>query len=410
MAQLKRLHVVRPNAMIRSLIVFLIAITPLTNVMDILSLFNKGGGSVMGVKVAKDALCLVLMGLGTMAVAVRRRCYVGAAYLLLMGTAVISLVATLQQEMDPYLLAAGMRWLIPLALFPFVYGAADLSLQKRVARVMVALFFLALALQVLQLFFSSGLYGLSVSGLSLRNPGFYLIPSSMAMFTMLTLFYAQHFLEGRRLKRAVIYLLGPVSILLTASGTGVLALLVFYFVTWYCTTRHKSVVILLFLFLAAAVLVVLPVLAQRSDVYSSIMTRGEIFADIFRTERLLFSDGFGTATNTAVSLVSYLGTSDAAAFIADSTLTSLVGNTGALSMVLFLLFFLRPARRTLCSLHFLAIYVMFMITVIVFELAPANILLVVNLAFFYKARKGAALAPSPAAVPDAASPACPAAF
>lgn len=96
--------------------------------------------------------------------------------------------------------ASGIRWLIPFLVF-FFLKKFDLKFYINLTRLMELVLLIGLALQVYQLFFMEGIYGQFASGLSLRNPGIFLLPSSMACYTMVTLLFTFYFEESQFRKK-----------------------------------------------------------------------------------------------------------------------------------------------------------------------------------------------------------------
>jgi len=101
-----------------------------------------------------------------------------------------------------------------------------------------------------------------------------------------------------------------------------------------------------------------------------------------RINNIFLSDNFGGATNTT-ALINLAAPEKKDVIIADSTVASILYNAGGLSLILFAVLILSFLKLESIYLHFWSIYLLFMITTIIFETFPANLIFTVNLAYFY---------------------------
>ncbi|MFA5097267.1 MAG: hypothetical protein WC490_01405 [Candidatus Margulisiibacteriota bacterium] len=277
----------------------------------------------------------------------------------------------------------GARWILPLLTLFFVYKYIDERFQETLTRLLLWLFLFAFVLQVWELFHLKTWFGPGFMGLSLRNPGFFIAPTLMAVFALLTMYYTYHFVKNSFIKNGVVYLLGPASVILAASGTGLISLMLFYFVNLYCFTRQKMLILILSVLIMFSGVIMLPTLTNRGDIYKSFYARVGIMGDSIGFQNLVLSQKFGMASNVASTAKRMSTDDDGASFVADSTVTSIAYNSGLFSLVLFFSFALGLFLKRQICFHLWAIYLPFMMTNILFESFPANLLFVVNMAYFY---------------------------
>lgn len=373
-----------------NLIILGIILTPAFGSLEVLALISGMLNSQsealtpVYVKILKDVVFAAIILIGIVEVCVRRSFILNIPYAAFISLAVYSALMSLYFK-ELIIIAAGFRWILPVLIFPFIYRSIGTDLQNRIAKWMIILFFFGLLMQITQLFLIKGWYGLNSFGLSKRNPGFYLIPSSMACFSALTAYYAYFYHTGLFLRRSIVFVLAPVSIILTASATGVIALVLFWFYLFFCRVKQKLPVIITIVVMFIVLLALMPFLTDRDDIYLSVLERGYMLADVVSPKNILASHDFGDATNTGVLLSTSNSDAETTSFVADSTVTSIIYNTGMASFILFGYFIYHSLRNTSnkANISFFLLVLPFFSTIVLFELFPANLLLMVNIAFFY---------------------------
>lgn len=399
----------KPTSLIQGVLLTLLALTPIFSVMEVFALFQgtlKSQAEALtptAVKVIRDIGWMLVVVLGLASILMRRRVpahFVVAAALIVLG----AYAAIVMLPQSPYLVAAGLRWLLPIAMTFFLLGQVDETFFYRAHKIMRVLLVLHLCVQFGQFFFASGWYGKNALGFAARSPGFFLIPNTGAFFTVLCFFLAQ-FYSRSALEKAVLTFLSMLSIALTASGTGYL---VFMLVLTLCMMgqRYIRVALPVMLVAAAVAFPFVMVLTGRGADYVDVSfgSRVELFLDAFENGTFL-PTYFGIGTNTGVLLSKSLDL-PLQAQIVDSTLTSVLINFGFLGFTLFL------AGLTLwvaCVLWlnklelyvFTIIFVCFGIVVIVPECYPANLLFAAFMAHYLHRYVHVA---SRASGPDDASP------
>lgn len=275
-------------------------------------------------------------------------------------------------------IAAGFRWLLPF-IFYLTLRSQEKSFYVKISRLLSFILVVGLLLQMFQYFYMDGIYGLDDFGFSVRNPGYYLIPSSMAALAMSTLYFVVRH-ESWRPLRAVIYISALLSIILTASGTGFISFSLF---TLFYFGRAGGFRLKIFwaVAISLAVLAFLPALTNRENILSSLLTRVEIFVSHADVLKLIFSNGFGVGTNSLINLRPDLLDSGGA-IIADSMLSSSIINLGVLFLCVSVYeIFVKPMKNIGRDvLLYISSFLPFYLTVVLFELFPVNILMFVALA------------------------------
>ncbi|MHC4153367.1 MAG: hypothetical protein ACYST6_00355 [Planctomycetota bacterium] len=380
------------NGLCKFLILAALALTPLFNVFEVLALMKGTLTSQSRVltpiyiKLVKDLVLLMIICLGGSSALLGRRVLSEKSFWLFVFSVLLSFCLSVFNQ-EYWLTLAGVRHLLPFAVLFSVYGITNDEFQGKLAKLLAILFVVGLTIQLFQLFCAVSWYEPNLWGLSRRNPGFYLIPSSMAMFSLITMYYLYHYYPSGVFRNLCVYMLGPLSVLLTASGTGIVSLGLFMFTIAYFRTRPKSIVILVCISLLLLILVFLPNLTGRDDVYVSLSMRLAKLSDVWTQNRQLLSTHFGYGTNAAVLLKNTYDIGPPP-LITDSTFTAIIVSYGCLPLVFFILFIAEAVgfRVRMIQANFIVIFVTFMLTTQIFELFPANLLFSVNLAYFLKTK------------------------
>lgn len=387
------------NSASKFLILVVLALTPLFNLFEVFALVNHTLTSPMYVltpiyiKLIKDVFLLMIICLGTFKVLLCRRVLAEPSFWLFVFSVQLSLCLSIFNQ-DFLLTLAGVRYLLPFAVLFSVYGIIDNEFQQKLAKLLIILLVVGLIMQAHQLFCLGDHYGLNFLGLSRRNPGFYLIPSSMAMFSLMTMYYVYHYYPDGVLRNLFVYILGPLSVLLTGSGTGIVSLGLFVLTIAYFRTRPKWIMFLVCISIMLLILLFLPKLTGRHDIYVSLSMRLQKLSNALRHDCQLLSNHFGYGTNTACLLMLHLGKGASKIFIADSTPISMIVSFGFLPLMFLVLFVARTVGKHMIHIHFIAIFGSFMLTTIIFELFPANLLFSVNMAYFLKNKYNQILCPT----------------
>ena len=265
---------------------------------------------------------------------------------------------------------------MPLLLFPALYHVADTNFQQKLSRILIFLFFLNFIFQLYQL---GGYFLLG----NTRNPGLFAMPSTTALFSLMVMYYVYHFYTNNLLRNILVYFFGPLSVLLTASGAGVIGLVFFFLIAGYFKIHNKwlfgliCIPVLILLFFS-----VLPKMPFRKNVYASPVKRLGLFKDSLQQKDLLLSTNFGSGTRTA-NLLKRTYDRGPSKVYTDSTITVMLTSFGLIPLIFLLLFIVKPLQCNILHLHFICIFGLFALTTIIFEAFPANLLFMINLSYFY---------------------------
>ena len=325
-------------------------------------------------KIPKDILVLTSIAIGVLH-GYWRESRVATETIVLISITVLGSVAISAPSMPVEALAAGFRWLMPLAFY-VTLGRLDSRFFIRLARLLQFLLVLGILIQCYQLANMPVFYGETKSGLSLRNPGFYPMPSPMAAFSMTTLYFAIRF-EKSHIRRALVYCGAAYSVMLTASGSGFVSLTLF---TISLVGKRQHV--LLRMAVAAGIGIValayLPAITSREDIMTSLGDRMQIFRDA-NLSNIALSGTFGVGTNVLVSLIDLQPAllDRVPMAITDSMVNASIMNLGIVFLVLISYeIFVRPVRgRRPPDLLFLFTFLPFYLTTVLFEVFPVNILM-----------------------------------
>ena len=374
--------------------VLAVLLTLLGNFFEVHALFQGSLHSLAepitppSLKILKDVCMTSILFLGAVGIILRGKITNSVGYWTLLVTFGVSSIATLLRNGAlPVLL--GIRWFMPVLLFPVFISFVSDRLQRMIAWTLLVVFAIGLALQGGQYFLSTNFFGKNTYGYSLRNPGIYIVPSSMALLALSTMYYAWSYINIRSIRFVFVFIACPLSVFLTGSGTGWIALGMFYVVISAYNLRLSTSVMMSTVFATACfVLALVPSLTGRYDIFNSITELLSIFKGRLIIEDLLYSSNLASGTNVAKLLDAFEGKNVIkGAFISDSTITSVIsgiGVSGACLMALMVAsaMFLGDKKAVL----FITLSVPFFVTVIILEVFPFNLLFFLNLAYFQRVR------------------------
>lgn len=374
----------------RTLIILGFLIVPLLSFGEISALFSGAlsdqTSSISGlIKFTKDIIFALLILLGFSYYLIKAKVSRKPLIIFLFSVILIIPSILLSATADPLMLLSGLRWFLPFFLVFFIYEAINRKFISKLARVLLLLFFVHLAAQVLQALFASSWYGVSYFGLNARNPGLFLIPNTGAFFTLVLTYFFLFLADFRAKTKLLLIPLCFLSILLTLSGTG---FLLFFFVVFFYLFSYKNLILLPIILVSVipAFFYGLNLFLSRGDSYieESGGTRLSIFIDVVNSAGL-FSENFGLGTNSYVLL--------GGGMIMDSLYASLLMNTGYFGFLTFVFtFFIALAfsfysadKKLFTFLLFMAAYAA---TTILFEAYPMNLMAIVISICFLKQQQG----------------------
>lgn len=281
----------------------------------------------------------------------------------------------------------GVRWFFPVLLFPIFFTCITYAHQVLIKNTLTAVFFIGFFLQCAQFFAGVRYFGTYGGGYSSRSPGFYFMPASMASFTCVVFLYQISYGHKSYFRSIVLYGFCPISLLLSASGSGIIAFSVFLFFRLNAKLRFT---LPSRFFLASICLFpsyfLLPFVTGRPRVYESFLERLDKFYANISIGNVFFSFNTARGTNVGVLINKILGINEQfESIVADSTVISLIQGVGVFGCVFFFMLYFR--YMDLAKLRwqvFISATGPFLLTTVGFEMYPFGFLLMINLAFLIR--------------------------
>lgn len=390
-----------PKKIIHSVILLLLALTPIFGIGEVQRLMsNSSAEIILGpmetpvfIKLIKDFGFASIIFLSFLIITSRRKVTRHVFYFVPFSLFILVLVVQsfVNQPLSALL---GIRWILPLFLVFFLINNVNEILIKKIATLLSFLFILFFILQVYQLF-NISLYGKTYFGLAARTPGFFLFPNTAGFFACLVFFFVYFYMNTCRLKKVVLFLV-PFSVFFTVSGAAIIVFLLVCFVLVFLKRNFKLAIFIVYLIPLVTIILLgnpatrgelsesinmLGILLGRDHSFSySLTQRTDILHDLYDSGKWISSD-FGAATNAGY-LMNVLN-----ARVVDSTYASIVGNIGIIGFFAFVFIFViwlygivRTKRMDI--LIFTIIYSLFGFSTIITESFPANLLFSVGMAYF----------------------------
>jgi len=211
-------------------------------------------------------------------------------------------------------------------------------------------------IQVLESVFAPDYYGMTFMGFNLANPGTFLIPSTMASFAVLVMYFA------RQRDDTFTEILCLISIFLARSSTTWMVVIFFYTILVVKRTRLSDGVLAVILVISAVfVFLNLDFVTGRDAIIENLYTRMDIFAAHLKYP---LGKGFGLGSSAAV-LIQAEGS-----VIADTTLNSLLISLGGVSFPIYFIFLYQAYRVFGYKDLFFLTFACLSLTMIIFEMTP----------------------------------------
>lgn len=382
---------------ILKILALLIAMTPLLNLWEVHALIvgtlssQSEALTPVYIKILKDVGLFLVLVLSFLLFLSKKGLFFSQLVFvpwLLIGVAAFVFSATVPWAVK----LVGVRWFIPVLVMVFLIGIFDESQFRKLVIILLVVFFLHVFLQVIQMFFGMPWYGIGPMGLSLRNPGLFLIPSTGALFSVIAGVYFHFYWKSGVVMWGCCFF----SVIMTASITGLAALsliLVYLFARRYVSIAASLCLVLLMLF-SGMVLVneVIAFLGRGADVLAiSGGERVRIFNELYSASSLI-SNTFGLATNAGILWAKKAGI-DAPVFVADSTYASVLSNLGYSGFAIFIamlsgFLFLGVWRRSDLGVVLAIFVIAASFGAILFEVFPVNLLIMIGVALFLSNKSG----------------------
>ena len=332
-------------------------------------------------KVAKDATVLSLVGVGVL-LAVRADAIPIA--LSSVGWSLAALVAWAGARIavsgDLYSLAAGLRAFSFLAVAATGRLFASPTTLAILSTWMGGLLWLELLLVPGELLFGLPLNGyLPFLHLPSRVAGTLTKPNSLGAVAVVAFIFANQF-SGRPRVRWPLLFACVTLVLASGSATGMLVLLAWVGFTGFrrLSARLRAGMLLGWLLITLLIAANLTTLLGRPSIYKGLAGRWhelQFTAATLNWAELFVGQGLGRGTNTLASL-----RSDASLGAGDSTITSLLRQTGIAGITAFYLLLAWAWRRDSVVRPFVEVIALVSVTTSVIELFPVNLLLGLTLA------------------------------
>ncbi len=283
---------------------------------------------------------------------------------------------------------SGIRWLLPFILAAFLFGHIDRDLLQKMGTVMFYIFIIHFSIQITQFLFSYGYFGLNAFGLSGRNPGIFYVPSTAAVFVIMVLFFSKYYMK-KSLEKKISYLI-PISILLTASGTGV-GVYIIFFTIYYLRENYIRFMPVILIFIGITLLFILNYFPGRSGlVEDSLGARYVHFKEaLFHATLLPEYFGYGTAT---AELIRNKFNYEFLLPRTDSFYASLIVNLGLINFLLvvlglFILFVNITVSQDKEKLILFIICSLIAVTTSITESYPMNLIFSVLIAYHFNPKE-----------------------
>ncbi len=263
------------------------------------------------------------------------------------------------------MMVIGMRVFAPMLLIFVGAKYFDDRQFAGLTRILTWVAFLEYCAAIVQMFFALHVMGSSYFGLAARPFGTFVEPSSFAIFICLAVVMNlanDHYYRKRiRANTWLFVLISIFFIVLSGSGTGLLGIAVIFLVYVFLFSRIpallKAGIAPMIVLSPILILLSLPVLTNRENIYKSLFGRVEIFSDLVFSSDLkgmLIGNGIGMGSNAAVTLLGNPNKGnhvDANQFIADSFYASVLSQVGAVFLILFIIFSLYIFWKALANRH-----------------------------------------------------------
>ncbi|HTY13181.1 MAG TPA: hypothetical protein VMD02_03220 [Candidatus Omnitrophota bacterium] len=311
--------------------------------------------------------------------------------------AFIVVAAYITFHFNGFMMAAiGIRVFLPLMLVFIGAKYFDDRLFDALTIIMTWIALIEYAAAVIQMFFALPIMGSGYFGLAARPFGTFVQPSSFAIFIcMVMVMNMARDINARGSIRSLSWVFLTVStmfVVLSGSGTGLLGLAIIFLVYLFIFSRTpklvKAGIVPTIALLPVLILLSLPVLTNREDIYYSLWMRIEIINELVVSSGwsgFLIGTGIGTGSNAAVTILgnpNLKNVNDAQQFIADSLYASVFAQVGAVFLLLFIILSLyvfwlaikRRQKRLVDNMAILFVPLMLMVSFgsIILEVFPFN--------------------------------------
>ncbi len=268
---------------------------------------------------------------------------------------------------------SGLKWVMfmfMIGVFFYLDTQEKEYIYSKLLWILVGFLFLNLFLQLIQLVAFAYYFSNTFFGLSQRTIGFFREPNTLALFNIISFYFIYTYMKKGTLKKAIIFFILPLSIILTGSITSLLTLVLIIIII--NVKVNVKYFILIFILLFVIFYFLAPFIPSRPALINSILIRLDIILNNISMDNFLFSKSFGYGTSTAV----LLNISDK---IPESSIASFLINIGVLGTVSLYLMLLDLFKCDKAKL-FLVCFLAMSLTNSIFSAYPINLLVAFELA------------------------------
>jgi len=282
---------------------------------------------------------------------------------------------------------AGIRWILPVLLCFLIIRQIDQKNMKSIINILVKLLVVHVLFQLVQnLYYTTALASTtgasSIFGVVGRPGGLFYNPNSGAIFSCLVYYYLSNYDCVSRKQLYIYKILCIISIIFTASATGMLILLSLITINFIYGHRLQKLLFIFLPFVMIFSLVNIGFLSGRGVglIEESLGRRANLLYSAV-SEMSLIPLNFGSATSTAFTL-SNMGV-NIETIAADSTVTAILVNFGLWGLIVLLFIYVYPLYVSLKNydkkgISLTVLFLLTSMTGMVFEFFPVNLLLAIT--------------------------------
>ena len=280
---------------------------------------------------------------------------------------------------------AGIRWILPVLLCFLIINQIDQRNMKSIIKILVKLLVVHFLFQLVQnLYYTTALASTigasSIFGVVGRPGGLFHNPNGGALFSCLVYYYLSNY---DCVSRKYLYkILCIISIIFTASATGMLILLFLIAINFIYRYHLEKILVIFLPFVFIFSLINIGYLSGRgAGIYEgSLGQRAKLLYSAV-SEMSLIPLNFGSATSTAF-ILRKMGL-NIETIAADSTITAILVNFGLWGLIVLLLVYVYTLYASLKiydkkGISLAVLFLLTSMTMMVFEFFPVNLLLAIT--------------------------------
>ncbi len=288
---------------------------------------------------------------------------------------------------SPLLFISGIRWALPFIICVSFIGICGTREIKILRNTYCVVFIFSFFIQLLQLASKNPTFGLNAAGFSERSAGIFTAPINAGLLAI-TVALLNWIVPWRwQVLNYILAALAIISVILTRSGTALISASILMILQIAANFRLNA---LLAIALSAVggigILTSLPLLTARESILSnSGTTRLDILSKTIEASPWFYGN-FGNYTNTAILLSSSSNPLNRDGVVADSMISSAIGNLGLVPglivfSLLLLLIMVAGTRSNYRVMGTATVLTLFSMSLNLSESFPANLAFAILLAY-----------------------------